>query len=730
MRLQATHWIGLSIAVVMVLTGPGVLGAQDPDPFAIGSKPQLSAGAAKDPTADRIDFVVEVAPRSARRGQTVRVTIRGRLKPGFHTYPLTERSADTAQDLSQLSQLTYQASNDLQPLWPIVESSPEFEYVQGVGAFLEHRGDFTWAQDLLIMPSASPGVHSLDMTVQLQVCDRTCVRGKRVLTAQVNVSDAPPLPLTAELRQRLAQPTPEVKVIAVPPNDPSSTNAQEKPPEHAGSGSPEALAPTTRTDRGLLAVILTSAAAAIAMLLTPCVFPMIPITVSFFLKQSEKKDHNALLTAAVYSLTIIAVLTFAVLVLGKLIVTLANDAWLNIGLGGLLVFFALSLFGMYEIELPSGLARFTSSHEGHGYIGAIFMALTFTITSFTCTGPFLGPLLVVVREYQLSFTERLIGALCYSGTFASPFFLLALFPTLLKRLPKSGGWLNAVKVVMGFLEVAAATKFLANADLAWNPGNPMLFNYETVLCSWIALSLACSLYLLGLFRLPHDTPIEHIGVGRMVLASLFLGLGFYMMPALWRVTPQGLVGRGLVAFLPLDTRSEVSGSGSGKSELAWHRNYEKAWELANREGKLIFIDFTGQNCTNCRYNEKNVFPDPRVHEELSKYVLVQLYTDFVPDPSLSHHESYEEGQKNDSLRSETFGDVANPLYAVIRPAKDQPFEKSTNGNLRLKGKIIDVRKGLISHDMLADFEKFLSEPQKDGNQTTKGLEAAGQLGNS
>jgi thiol:disulfide interchange protein DsbD len=371
---------------------------------------------------------------------------------------------------------------------------------------------------------------------------------------------------------------------------------------------------------------------------------------------------------------------------------------------------------MYEIELPSGLARFTAAREGQGgYVGAVFMALTFTVTSFTCTGPFLGPLLVAVKEYRLSFGERLLGALCYSGTFAAPFFVLALFPSLLKRLPKSGGWLNAVKVVMGFLELAAALKFVANTDLAWHPGNPVLFNYETVLCAWIALAVACGLYLLGVFRLPHDTPVEHVGVLRMLLGTIFLGLAFYMAPALWRVTPQGAIGKGLVAFLPLDTRPTLPAA-AGQPELVWHRDYQAAWRRANDEGKLIFIDFTGQNCTNCRYNEKNVFQESAVQEELKKYVLVQLYTDFVPDSGLTAEASREEARRNSILQSETFGDVANPLYAVIKPAPDAPFDGAAGEKPRLKGEVLGVRKGLISQALVPDFERFLKGAQADRRQ--------------
>jgi thiol:disulfide interchange protein DsbD len=349
------------------------------------------------------------------------------------------------------------------------------------------------------------------------------------------------------------------------------------------------------------------------------------------------------------------------------------------------------------------------------------MALTFTITSFTCTGPFLGPLLVAVKETNITFPERLLGCFVYSGTFAAPFFVLAIFPNLLKRLPKSGGWLNAVKVVMGFLELAAALKFLANTDLALNPGNPRLFSYDSVLCAWIALSLLCGLYLLGVFRLPHDSPVESLSVGRMILASIFLGLAVYMTPALWRVTPQGILGEGLVAFLPQDTRPPTSSGGDGghPGELTWTRDYEAAWAQANREGKLLFVDFTGVNCTNCRYNEKVIFTLPRVREEMAKYVRVQLYTDNVPDPKLSFAESQRQGKRNLDLENGTFGDITLPLYAVIQPAADAPFEQTPEGLPRLKGTILGVRKGLIDKGMVEDFMTFLGEPLRRAERVAR-----------
>jgi thiol:disulfide interchange protein DsbD len=359
----------------------------------------------------------------------------------------------------------------------------------------------------------------------------------------------------------------------------------------------------------------------------------------------------------------------------------------------MLMFFALSLFGMYELELPHFLSSFTSAREGKGgYAGAFFMALTFTITSFTCTGPFLGPLLVATKEMQLSYDRLILAAFVYSATFAAPFFVLALFPSLLKTLPKSGGWLNAVKVVMGFLELAMALKFLGNMDASLHPGNPILFTYETVIAAWIALSVACGLYLLGLYRLPHDTQIESIGVLRFLLATIFLGLGLYMMPALWHKTPQGIVGQFLVSFAPLDTeQGGAEGQFAGQQKLQWYLDYEQARAEAVKENKLLFIDFTGVNCQNCRANELGVFPQPAVREELKKFVRVQLYTDIVPRQGLSEGEAKAEAKRNSTWQAKTFDDSATPLYVIFKPDRTTLEEDG-----KLKGVELGRRAGYIS----------------------------------
>jgi thiol:disulfide interchange protein DsbD len=682
--------------VVLALAWAAVAADEKDDPFSEAnradpvklesSKPPVNGNGRtldEQELLKRIGFTAKVSPEKARRGEVVTLTITGKLFPDQHAYPITQRTPDMAPET--LSRILYAKSDIFQPLWPVNETEPTVlkEFDGQIKLIL--RKEFTWSQDIYIRPTAPPGKKTLTLTPSLMVCrdNGSCTRpgGKYPpQDVEVEVLPGPPVPPTAALQKRLEEKPPAVKVVI--PQDPEA-------------------------DQSLWGFLIVSVSAAGLMLLTPCVFPMIPITVSFFLKQSENEHHSALLSAGVYCLTIIVVLALAVFALGKVIVELANDPWLNLGLGLVLVFFALSLFGMYEIELPSFLARFTSAREGRGGMaGAFFMALTFTITSFTCTGPFLGPFLAGAATSKVSTDKLIVGAVAYAATFAAPFFLLALFPKLLKTLPKSGGWLNAIKVVMGFLELAAALKFIANTDLAWNPGDPLLFSYDSVLCAWIAISVACGLYLFGVYRLPHDTPMEHVGVVRMLFASIFLGLAIYMVPALWRVVPQGAIGKGLVAFLPLDTRPD----------LDWYRDPKEAWEQATRDPNKvmpIFIDFTGVNCTNCRYNEKNLFTQPKVKDLFKGFVRLQMYTDTVPEKGLSAGEAVEQAQRNSKIQGDTFGDITNPFYAIVLPERGKaPWVQDADGKLKINGTILGIRKGLISEDKIRDFVGFLSAGQK------------------
>lgn len=404
-------------------------------------------------------------------------------------------------------------------------------------------------------------------------------------------------------------------------------------------------------------------------LLTPCVFPMIPITVSYFMKHSDGDRAKTIRLATVYSAGIIA--TFSLL--GMLLAVafgaaginlFAANPWVNLAIGAIFLFFAFNLFGFYEISIPASvltkLDKITRSEEGKGsaYIGALLMGLTFTLTSFTCTSPFIGTLLVSTA--QGDWKMPLLGMLVFSTVFATPFFILATVPKLLSSLPKSGGWLNSVKVVMGFLEIAAAMKFLSNVDLVWgaafNASGALnygkFFTREVVLIIWVILGIAIIAYILGLFKFRHDSPIKKIGGLRILFAGVFVALCIYLTT--------GILGRKLgelESFLPPKNKDSMFNVlGNKNEELQWvTNNYEKAVEQAKAENKRIFVDFTGYTCTNCRWMEANMFVKPEVKAEMEKFVLASLYTD-------GEGELYERQQQ---MEQDMFGTVALPFYAVV-----------------------------------------------------------------
>ena len=404
-------------------------------------------------------------------------------------------------------------------------------------------------------------------------------------------------------------------------------------------------------------------------LLTPCVFPMIPITVSYFMKHSDGDHKRTIKLATVYSIGIIA--TFSILgmllavVFGAAGINLfAANPWVNLFIGALFLFFAFNLFGFYEISIPASvltkLDSITRSEEGKGsaYLGALLMGLTFTLTSFTCTSPFIGSLLVSTA--QGDWKMPLLGMLAFSIVFALPFFVLAIAPRLLHSLPKSGGWLNSVKVVMGFLEIAAAMKFLSNVDLVWGAGlnesgvlnYGKIFTRELVLMIWVIIGLAIVAYVLGFFKFRHDSPVKKITPLRVLFAALFFGLCIYLTT--------GILGRKLgelESFLPpKNSKSVFNILGNPQEELAWMTNdFEGAVKRAKSENKNVFVDFTGYTCTNCRWMEANMFVLPEVRAEMDKFVLVSLYTD-------GEGEVYERQQQ---FQQDTFQTVALPFYAVF-----------------------------------------------------------------
>jgi thiol:disulfide interchange protein DsbD len=426
---------------------------------------------------------------------------------------------------------------------------------------------------------------------------------------------------------------------------------------------------------GLPWFLLTAVLAGFAALLTPCVFPMVPITISFFNKQAEKEHHRPITMASVYCLGIIGTFTILGVVMSALcgaasLNQLATGAWMNIFLSIVLGFFGLSLLGMYEIRMPSWLLTATSGQQGRGgYLGVLFMALTFTLTSFTCTFAFAGGLLVAAAQ-----GDRLwpvLGLLAFSAAFSLPFFFLALFPSLLQKLPRSGGWMNVVKVVMGMVEIGAAFKFLSVADVAWN-GVPTLFDYELVLASWMVISLMTGAYLLGLYRLPHDIEASSIGVPRLLGAMSFVGLAVYISIGLFSShKPSGALWENIVAFAPqkidhsaVEDGPRPEGPFLVHGGLSYSLDVQKAVEFAVKANRPLFVEFTGQTCTNCRRMEIGAMNRPDAKDRLSKFVRVQLYTDSVPEVA-DKKEAKRLADLNRKLQQEWFGDTTLPAYGIV-----------------------------------------------------------------
>lgn len=394
-------------------------------------------------------------------------------------------------------------------------------------------------------------------------------------------------------------------------------------------------------------------------LLTPCVFPMIPITVTYFTNHSSGSRSKAIRLASVYSLGIVATFTLlgmllAVFVGAAGINLFAANPWINLLIAGIFLFFAFSLFGAYEINIPASvltsLDRITRTREGEGsgVIGALLMGLTFTLTSFTCTSPFVGTILVSASQGDWQWP--LLGMLAFSTVFALPFFVLALVPQWVARIPRAGGWMNSVKVSMGFLEVAAAMKFVSNVDLIWQWN---IFTRGVVLAIWIAIGVILSIYLLGKFQLTNDSKPDRIGAFRLASAILSLSISFYLITGLF-----GAKLGELEAFLPPETEASAAGrmASAKDAEPAWIVNdYPAALVKAKAENKRVFIDFTGYTCTNCRWMEANIFTRPEVAAAMNKFVLARLYTDREGDV-------YERQQK---MEQDMFGTVALPFYAVV-----------------------------------------------------------------
>ena len=442
--------------------------------------------------------------------------------------------------------------------------------------------------------------------------------------------------------------------------------------------------------------------AGFAALLTPCVFPMIPMTVSFFTKQSESKA-SGIRNGIFYALSIIGIYVLLSLpfhlfssVNPSILNEISTNPILNTLFFIVFIIFAISFFGAFEITLPnSWINKADNASNVGGIIGVFFMALTLVLVSFSCTGPLLGALLGGVLTSDGGAMALTIGMLGFGLGLALPFGLFAAFPGWLNSLPKSGGWLNTVKVVLGFLELALAFKFLSNADLVLQLH---LLERELFLAIWIAIFGGLVLYLFGKIRLPHDSPLEHLSVGRMLFGLLALSFTIYLIPGLWGAplqlisgfpppmqyseSPNG-VGDRTPSLISSNSEGMPEGAEYGPNNIISFHDYQKGLEYARSVDKPVMIDFTGHACVNCRKMEERVWSEPQVLDVLKNdIVLISLYVDDKRDlPEDERYVSETTGKKVETIGNKwsdfqvkRYQANAQPYYVLIDHNEDNLIE--------------------------------------------------------
>jgi thiol:disulfide interchange protein DsbD len=581
-------------------------------------------------------FETRIEPASAYPGEHVRLLVTAKIARGWHIYSLVPQGEFAPPPTA----LTVQADG-LTVLAPPYETNPvEKRDVVFDMNLAYHPDTARFYQNLQVPPDRPLGPAAVSGEIRYQVCnDRLCTPPrKETLRASLGVSPGPVRPAYANMLRT---------IDFVDSGGKFRLNADSL--ESALSG-------------GLWGFLLLAAGFGALALLTPCVFPMIPVTVSFFTSAGAGGKRSLKLPllfagGIVGSTTVLGLLLTVLLGAGG-VGRFAASPWVNLAVGAFFVAFAFSLLGLFDLSLPSGLVQRVNlaSQKTKGPVGVLLMGVAFTATSFTCTMPFVGTLLVAATQGQVFWP--ILGMAVYSAVFSLPFFLLALFPQWVIRLRgTSGNWLVQVKVVLGLLELMAALKFVSNADVIWQWG---LFTRSVVLALWALLALTTALVLLGVLRWPGVT-VAGQSPRRLAFAALFLGLAVYL--------GLGATGRSLdgytEAYVPPDLSTPSTARiGTGRADLLtleavaqlpWQSTLVAGLRKAQASGKPVLIDFTGYTCVNCRWMEKHVFAERTVYETLrDRFVLVQLYTDGGAN-----------GDENQRLQIDRFRTIALPYYVVL-----------------------------------------------------------------
>lgn len=569
--------------------------------------------------------------------------------------------------------------------------------------FFEKKAQIT--QEISLV---NKGVKTIEVELNFQACKEVCINLEKKFSIAI-----PELKNTATTASPTTPINDLVKDTTGQTIDSATTVAADTVKDSVTTETSQiAPAKSATTEHGLWAIFFIAFLSGFAALLTPCVFPMIPMTVSFFTKQSKNKAAG-IRNAIIYGISIIVIYVG----LGLLVTwifgadalnALSTNVWFNLIFFVLLIVFATSFLGAFEIMLPNSWAnKVDSQADRGGIIGILFMALALAIVSFSCTGPIVGTLLV--EAASKGGIAPVVGMLGFSLALALPFMLFAMFPGWLNSLPKSGGWLNTVKVVLGFLELALAFKFLSNADLVLQLH---LLEREVFIAIWIAIFGALSLYLFGKITLPHDSPVGHISVGRLYMGLLSLIFTFYLIPGLWGAplkfinafpppmeyseSPMGFGGSSksvATAMLP-------EGAKSGPHGIVVFDDYEEGLAYAKKVNKPIMLDFTGFACVNCRKMENNVWSNPTVLSILKeKVVVISLYVDDKRE--LPKNEQF--FSKATESEIETIGDKWTDFMITRYKTNTQPLYVLTD----LEGKSLNAAQPTISYVGVEEYEAWL-----------------------
>ena len=559
--------------------------------------------------------------------------------------------------------------------------------------FFEKKAQITQEISLL-----NPKIKTIEANLNYQVCKEVCINLEKKFTFEI------PIDSKAEV---VAIKIDTAKVDTIIKQE-VKTKSVVKPVK------PMISTPKPSSEMGLWSIFFIAFLSGFAALLTPCVFPMIPMTVSFFTKHSKTKAEGKK-NAVIYGISIILIYV----VLGLLVTwifgadalnALSTNVWFNIIFFLLLVVFATSFLGAFEIMLPNSWAnKVDKQADRGGIIGILFMALALAIVSFSCTGPIVGTLLV--NAASKGGIAPIIGMFGFSLALALPFMLFAMFPSWLHSLPKSGGWLNTVKVFLGFLELALAFKFLSNADLVLQLH---FIEREIFLAIWIAIFGTLTLYLFGKITLPHDSPLPHISVGRLLLGLLVLSFTIYMIPGLWGAplklinafpppmeyseSPFGVGG----SEINIATDKLPEGAKLGPHQIVVFDDYDKGLAYAKSVNKPIMLDFTGFACVNCRKMENNVWSDHRIVSVLkNEVVVISLYVDDKRD--LPKNEQFI--SKTTSSLIETIGDKWTDFMITKYKTNTQPLYVLTD----LEGNSLNKTNPTISYTGVEEYEIWLKE---------------------